>query len=392
MTHYLQAPLINVNEEEMILVEWVKSQGAFVREGETIAVLETTKATSDLEADQQGYFVPLVEAGQEVSVGQAIAALTAQPDEEVHMPEIAEVAPAAEDSPPAETEAVRRWTKKAEIIARRGGIDVATIAQALPGNTVITEQDIEAYLANPPASKSTPPTRRASVDTRDLVDDVYGRNRIERVLILGGGDGAAQILDILARTPHQRAVAILDDNEDLHGKTIMGCPVVGHIPDITRLCEEAVFDAAIISIASLLDVRAETYDKYAEQGIPFTNAIDPSALILSNAEMGTGNAIMAFCQIAACTVIGNNNFISSYTSLEHHNVLASHCTFGPGVMTSGLVEIGNRVKFGTGIFIEPKISIGDDCIIASGAVLTKSVPADSIVKTKSNVFIRQRNT
>ena len=45
----------------------------------------------------------------------------------------------------------------------------------------------------------------------DLVDDSYPRNRQQRLLIIGGGLGAVQVLDSLCRIEHQRATAIVDD-------------------------------------------------------------------------------------------------------------------------------------------------------------------------------------
>jgi acetyltransferase-like isoleucine patch superfamily enzyme len=91
--------------------------------------------------------------------------------------------------------------------------------------------------------------------------------------------------------------------------------------------------------------------------------------------------------LGPCTKIGNNNFLSSCVNLEHHNRLGSYCTFGPSVSTSGEVVIGDDVKFGTGIFIEPCVKIGENSVVASGAILVGAVPANSIVKTKLNYTI-----
>ena len=103
--------------------------------------------------------------------------------------------------------------------------------------------------------------------------------------------------------------------------------------------------------------------------------------------MGSGNMIMGFCRIGPECEIGDDNFLSAYINLEHHNRLGSHCTFGPGVVTSGGVTIGSQVSFGTGIFIEPRLTIGDKSMIASGVVLTTNVPEHSIVKGKTNFSI-----
>jgi acetyltransferase-like isoleucine patch superfamily enzyme len=61
------------------------------------------------------------------------------------------------------------------------------------------------------------------------------------------------------------------------------------------------------------------------------------------------------------------------------------------VMMSSLVDIGNGVKFGTGVFIEPKISIGSNSIVGSGAILVGNIPENSIVKTTMGYTVRPRS-
>ena len=92
--------------------------------------------------------------------------------------------------------------------------------------------------------------------------------------------------------------------------------------------------------------------------------------------------ICAFCHIGTGAVVGDNNFISAYNSFEHHNVLGSDSSTGPGCMTSGDVRLGDGVRLGTGIFVEPHVELGDDARVASGAIITSSVPAGHTVKTK----------
>ena len=58
-------------------------------------------------------------------------------------------------------------------------------------------------------------------------------------------------------------------------------------------------------------------------------------------------------------------------------------------MTSGGVKIGSRVRFGTGVFIEPRLNIADDVTIASGVTLTTNVPDGHVVKAKSNFKLDQ---
>jgi sugar O-acyltransferase (sialic acid O-acetyltransferase NeuD family) len=270
----------------------------------------------------------------------------------------------------------------AEILAARHGIDIAAIAERVDRS--VTERDVEEYHASRPGSRRSPlPT-----DVRDHLDDLYPHNRVQRLLVIGAGRGAVQILDVLTRDPRQRAVGLLDENPAMTGKTVMGCPVLGSTSDAHRLWEEELFDAAVISISTSIEARVRIFDACTAAGIRFANVVDPSALVLSNATLGAGNVILELCHIGAATTIGDNNFMSARTHLEHHNTVASHNTFGPCVVTSSRVEIGSRSRLGTGIFVEPGILIGDDSVVASGAVLTRNVPPATVVKVKTTTELR----
>lgn len=50
----------------------------------------------------------------------------------------------------------------------------------------------------------------------------------------------------------------------------------------------------------------------------------------------------------------------------------------PNVDLFGQIRIGNNVHIGINAIIMPGVTIGDDCIIAAGAVVTKSVPSGEI--------------
>jgi UDP-3-O-[3-hydroxymyristoyl] glucosamine N-acyltransferase len=115
---------------------------------------------------------------------------------------------------------------------------------------------------------------------------------------------------------------------------------------------------------------------------PAANAIDPSARIAAEVELGAGNVVCAFCHFGVGTRIGDNNFLSAYNSFDHHNVVGTDISTGPGCTTSGLVRIGDRARLGTGIFIEPDVEIGAGVQVSSGAVIVSYVPAGHAVKRR----------
>ena len=66
-------PFINNNETEAKLVEWTVDEGAFVKKGDIIANLETTKADVDLESEFDGNIKYIGLPGSEYKFGETIA-------------------------------------------------------------------------------------------------------------------------------------------------------------------------------------------------------------------------------------------------------------------------------------------------------------------------------
>ena len=375
-------PKFSANDEAGIIVEWVKTTGEFVKKGEVICSVESTKSIFEVEAPYSGYLTAIVEAGSEARVRASIAAVST---DRISREEIDSwlAQGTAESSSGSNGDESSRWTVKAKVLAQRQGIKLDEIPDL---GRKITENDIVQWIEN------HQPVKTSLTEHQDLMDGLYPAGRVQRLLVIGGGDGAVQILDILAKTPDQRAVAIFDDNPSLQGKTIGGVPVTGGIQMdcIVDLFDKGEFDAAVISISTIIKLRAEIFEKLKLRGVRFANVIHPSAIIGSNVSIGEGNVIMAFCHIGACAAIGDNNFISAYCSIEHHNTLGSHCSFGPGVVTSSRVKFGNRVRCGTGIYIEPKITIGAEAVIGSGCILWNNVPDRAILKSRLNYVERIR--
>ncbi len=376
MAYLQKAPLLSANEEYMEVVEWRTGRDKRVKKGETICSLETSKAAVEIEAECDGFLVPIVEVNKKIKVGEVLVIIKNSPKEDITkiLKEI-EVEKRKERKQSAERN--KRWTKKAEIVAKKYGVDISKISAV----GVIREADVEVFIKR---GKGRP--------IEDLIEDIYPGNLQQRVLILGGGRGAVQVIDTILRQRKHKIVGILDDNKELTGKKIMGYPVLGSMNEVEKLWEKKNFDSLIISFSNNLLARAKVFEKYYDLKIPFANVIDPTVILHSNVSIGTGNVIIANCRVGSCAVIGNNNFFSAYVNIEHHNEVGNDCTFGPGVMTSSRVKIGNRVRFGTGIFVEPGIKIGEDSIVASGSILTTDVPPKSIVKTSITYKIKARNS
>ena len=74
----LTIPAVGESITEVQISEWLKSEGDLVKQDETIAVIDSEKATLDLPSPQSGRLVKILhQAGETVAVGAVIAHLEA---------------------------------------------------------------------------------------------------------------------------------------------------------------------------------------------------------------------------------------------------------------------------------------------------------------------------
>jgi acetyltransferase-like isoleucine patch superfamily enzyme len=356
-------PTTSVNADTGLLTLWRVDDRAHVEAGVALADIETSKAVIEVEAPQAGYLLQVASVGESVSISTPFAYVFDS------LNELEQFKTDAATARPNEAEAAAgravQATRQAQQRARDLGVDLAELNL----DRLITAQDVEAAAAKVQDYSALPVPLAASAG-------------LQRLLLIGGALGATQVLDILRGSQTQAPVAILDDDKARWGTSVQDVPIVGGINRLQALFAEGGFDAAVITVGKSINARVKLRQLCAAHGIPLANAIDRSAVLLSDVKIGTGNIICAMCHFGNGTVIGDNNFISAHSSFDHHNVLGSDFTNGPNCVTSGVVTIGNRVKMGMGVHIEPNVVIGDDAQVASGSLILKSVPPQHAVKTK----------
>ncbi len=364
-------PQLDANSESARLVRWEVEDDAEVREGDLLCAVETSKALYEVHAESTGRVVRLKEEGDEVPFLVTIGFIAADAEEAERL---RAGGAANDDGAGASAGTTVEATRKARELAARHKIDLAKIGV----DGIVTEEDVELWLRREGRAVATPAV--AGVLPSGL----------QRVIVIGAGLGAMQAIDILLNCHDIQVVGCLDDNPATEGMNIFGVDVLGATTRLEELFAQKVFTHAIIAISTSIPARKKFYDEFARLGIPMANAIDPTVRINRAAVLGRGNIICSHCHIGVAAQIGDNNFISANTSIDHHNVWGSHITTGPNCATSGGVVVGDGVKFGTGVFIQPNLSIGAESIVASGAIIITSVPERHIVKVKVQTEMVER--
>ena len=360
----VMVPTTDVNSETAIVTDWRVPDRSPVQAGELVAQVETSKAVLDVMAPDSGYLLRGADVGEEISLATPLAYLFPTPGAlEAHATRLAEAAVQIATATPDDVRATAPATRRAAEL----GVDLASIATG----GLVTVKMVEAAAGT---GASTPPP--------ELPLPLDAPSGVERVAVIGAGFGANQVIDIFATDPtgltprrgRQQAVAVIDDDERRWAGRLAGVPIVGGAQHLEGLFASGHLDSAVIAIGTSIPARTRYRELCGALGIPLTNAIDPTARICTGVELGTGNIICAHCHFGVGTRIGDNNMLSAHNSFDHHNVLGTDITTGPGCTTSGLVSIGDRVRLGMGICIEPHVEIGCGAQVASGAVIVNPCP------------------
>jgi pyruvate dehydrogenase E2 component (dihydrolipoamide acetyltransferase) len=180
-------PKLGQTMEEGTIVEWLKREGELVQRGEVLFMVETDKATLEVEAPARGFLrKTLVPVGETVPVLTVVALITRTADEDLSAYEpqfqvsdsefrVDEAAQLATSEPETLKPETRIFASpRARRLAREKEVDLALVTGSGPKGRIV-ERDVVAYLetlALAPPSAPTPPAPPAPVEAVEAVAEV----------------------------------------------------------------------------------------------------------------------------------------------------------------------------------------------------------------------------
>jgi FlaA1/EpsC-like NDP-sugar epimerase len=117
-----------------------------------------------------------------------------------------------------------------------------------------------------------------------------GRDRTQRILVLGAGEGGAQIITAMLRHPQSPylPVGLLDDDRSKRNLRILGVPVLGTRHDLARAAAATLADSLLVAIPSAdAALLRELSARAAGVGLPMK--VLPSVASLIDAKVGLGD-------------------------------------------------------------------------------------------------------
>lgn len=182
-----------------------------------------------------------------------------------------------------------------------------------------------------------------------------------KIFLQGGGGHARVVLDCLL-SQGSTVSGIFDSK--LTG-TVMGIPLQGEY--------DPAFEPDAVAIVAIGD-NATRKEVVTRTKHLFTNALHPSAIFSTYAQLGTGNMILHGAIVQAQTTIGNHVIINTGAQVDHDCVVADYVHLAPGARLCGNVSIGEGALVGAGAVIIPGKKVGAWATIGAGAVVISDIP------------------
>jgi acetyltransferase-like isoleucine patch superfamily enzyme len=375
----------DANTEYALLAEWLVEDRAEVSSGEPVCVVETTKATVEVEAPGAGTIVQLYEEGVEVELGKTIARI-AESVEELAAIE----AGASEEKPaPKPAEGDRKATRKAVELAERHGVDLAEIDK----RGFITEKDVEALIA-----------RRKATAAPEVGDSLLAGLSTEGVSLpasFGDEDGRGALdpafLESLGRDPrafselgseekieaYRAAGAAIGEGVELGEGTLVVAPriVIAHGVRLgvgsEIVCEEVVAIGAGTQFGPLLELRCRR--AYLGEGIWGGRSVrfgggghrDPWATLAVGDLAFVGDE--AFVNVCRPVLVGREVFLTMRSLIVTHNI--GHSVLEGFENRFAPVVLEDRSQIGLGVVVYAGCRVGAEAIVASGSYVTGDIPA-----------------
>lgn len=350
----IYVPLLNPNEPEVQVAVHV-TEGQPVKPGDLLFTFETTKSTSELHAEQEGFISGLLIP----DTGTARAAerlCWIAPDPSWEPPQAEVVTESSGEGIPEGL----RITAPALSRARELNVDLSS----LPIGPLVTERMISGGEA-----------------PLDLVGELTpkGKFRKKEIIVYGGGGHGRSVIDLIRAMDEYEIVGVVDDGIS-SGQEIVGVPVIGGADQLAKLVEDGVKLAAN-AVGGVGDIRSRVsvFHRMIQAGFGFPILIHPTAFVEPNASLSAGVQVFPHAYIGSEAEVGFGGIVNTSASVSHNCVIGSYSNIAPGALIAGGVKIGRAALVGMGVTINLEVEIGEYARLGNSAVVKSDVPAGGIV-------------
>jgi acetyltransferase-like isoleucine patch superfamily enzyme len=372
----------DANTEYALLAEWLVEDRSEVTAGQPVCVVETTKATVEVESPGAGTIVQLYGEEIEVELGKTIAYVAESADE------LASIDANAEEKPAPKPAGDRKATRKAAELAVLHGIDLSAVEK----RGFITEKDVEELILaqkSEAAPAAGPALAGVSTDGVTL-PSTFDPDGTAGALEPSYYQRLLSEQDEFRALPSAEKVALLreygavvgEDVELGEGSLVVAPRIVladgvqlG--PRATVVCEEVLAVGALTQFGADLELRCRR--AFLGSGIWGGRSVrfgggghrDPWATLAIGDLAFVGDE--AFVNVCRPVLIGREVFLTMRSLIVTHNI--GHSVLEGFENRFAPVVLEDRSQVGLGAVLYAGSRIGSEAIVASNSYVVGEIPA-----------------
>lgn len=213
---------------------------------------------------------------------------------------------------------------------------------------------------------------------------------MNNIVLIGGGNQAHYTIDIIEKEGKYNIVGIVDSIQKI-GSERFGYKILGRQENILELIQQYSINGAVISIGDNWS-RYFVYQqiKKLAPDLEFVNAIHPSVIIGNNVILGGGIVAMAGVIFNPRAIIGDFTFFATGAQIEHDCIIEDFASISAGSITGGYVRVGKHSAITLGVIIMDRLEVGENTVVGSGSLVTKSLPDNVLAYGNPAKVIRER--
>ncbi len=197
----------------------------------------------------------------------------------------------------------------------------------------------------------------------------------KKILLLGGGGHAGEIIDTVMKSEQYNEIGIIDNNI----KEKFGIKVVGSDSDLETLFSSG-WRYAFVAIGSVGNpaVRIKLFKLLTEIGFEIPTIVDSTATVSKFATIEAGVYISKKAVVNTNAVIKKGAIINTASVIEHDSQIGEFAHISPGTIICGCCCVGNYSHVGANSCVIQQINIGSNCIVGAGSVVVKNIRDNTV--------------
>lgn len=195
------------------------------------------------------------------------------------------------------------------------------------------------------------------------------------MVIAGAGGHALEIFDVLLSLGYSVDKICFYDDYTVASE-LNHCKVIKNLGELN--CQLNIDSEFCLGVGRP-SLRKKMYHLMTKAGGKHYSVISPFAIV-SEYSKNDGADVMPFSFVSSQTILGKGSLVNTRANIHHEVILGIFNEISPCATLLGKVEIGDFNSVGSAATILPKIRIKNNIKIGAGALVTKDLEDNLIVR------------